>query len=96
MIYLILLMLSFLLTYFIKNYAIKKSLISEVNERSSHTIPTPHGGGIAISITWLIGLIYLNINNQIDPNLFYALLVGLGISAISFIDDIVDLKPRLE
>ena len=95
MIYLILLMLSFLLTYFIKNYAIKKSLISEVNERSSHTIPTPHGGGIAISIAWLIGLIYLNINDQIESNLFYALLAGFGIAVISFIDDIVDLKPKI-
>jgi UDP-N-acetylmuramyl pentapeptide phosphotransferase/UDP-N-acetylglucosamine-1-phosphate transferase len=95
MIYLFIFLFSFTLTYFIKNYAIKKSLIAEVNERSSHMTPTPHGGGIAISITWLIGLIYLNINNQIDPNLFYALLVGLGISAISFIDDIIDLKPKI-
>jgi len=74
---------------------IKKSLVATVNERSSHTIATPHGGGIAIAITWLIGLIYLNINNQIDSNLFYALLVGFGISVVSFVDDIVDLKPKI-
>jgi len=48
MIYIVLLLLSFILTYLIKNYAIKKSLVATVNERSSHTIPTPHGGGLAI------------------------------------------------
>ncbi len=95
MIYIVLLFLSFTLTYLIKNYAIKKSLIATVNERSSHTIPTPHGGGIAIVITWFIGLIYLYVNNQIEPNLFYALLSGLGISIVSFVDDVIDLKPKV-
>jgi Fuc2NAc and GlcNAc transferase len=86
---------SFLLTYYIKNYYIKKSLLDEVNERSSHTIPTPHGGGIAIAITWFIGLIYLYINNQIDSNLFYAFFIGIIISIVSFFDDIYDLSAKL-
>jgi len=52
MLYLILFIISFSLTYIIKNYAIKKSLVAEVNERSSHSVPTPHGGGgIEIAIT---------------------------------------------
>ena len=95
MIYITLLILSFTLTYIIKNYYIKNAILEEVNERSSHTVPTPHGGGIGIVITWFIGLVYLNINNQIEPNLFYALLSGLGISIVSFVDDIVDLKPKI-
>ena len=94
MIYIALLILSFILTYLIKNYAIKKSLVATVNERSSHTVPTPHGGGIAIAITWFIGLIYLYINNEIDTNLFYSLMIGLGIAILSFIDDIVELSAK--
>ncbi|MCT7631481.1 hypothetical protein N5U59_00830 [Aliarcobacter butzleri] len=43
MIYIVLVLISFFLTYFIKNYMIKKSLVASVNERSSHTVPTPHG-----------------------------------------------------
>lgn len=95
MIYIALLILSFILTYLIKNYAIKKSLVATVNERSSHTVPTPHGGGIAITITWFVGLIYLNFTNQIDSNLFYSLMVGVGIAVLSFIDDMVDLSAKI-
>ncbi|MFK2823423.1 glycosyltransferase family 4 protein [Arcobacter sp. YIC-80] len=95
MTYIILLLISFSLTYFIKEYAIKKSLVATVNERSSHTVPTPHGGGIAISVTWLIGLLYLFFTNEIESNLFYALLVGIVISIVSFFDDLYELSPKL-
>ncbi|WP_323588698.1 MraY family glycosyltransferase [Aliarcobacter butzleri] len=95
MIYIILLLISFLFTYFIKNYMIKKSLVASVNERSSHTVPTPHGGGIAIAITWFIGLFYLYFIGQIENNLFYALLFGAVISIVSFFDDIYELSPKL-
>ncbi len=95
MIYIVLFLLSFFLTYFIKNYAINKSLVAEVNERSSHTVPTPHGGGIALAITWFLGLFYLYYANQIESNLFYALLVGAVISVVSFFDDIYELSAKI-
>ena len=95
MIYIILFLISFTLTYFIKEYAIKKSLVATVNERSSHTVPTPHGGGIALSITWFAGLIYLYLSAQIEANLFFALLTGSIISVASFFDDIYELSPKV-
>ncbi len=94
MLYLILFLISFSLTYFIKNYAIKKSLIATINERSSHAIPTPHGGGIAIAITWFIGLNYLYFIGKIESNLFIALLFGAIISIVSFFDDLYELSPK--
>lgn len=95
MIYIILLLLSFVLTYFIKNYMIKKSLVATINERSSHSVPTPHGGGIALAITWFIGLFYLYSIGEISSNLFYALLFGAVISIVSFFDDIYELSPKI-
>lgn len=97
MVYLILILflISFSFTYFIKNYMIKKSLVASVNERSSHTTPTPHGGGIALCLTWFIGLSYLYFMGQIESNLFYALLFGAVISIVSFFDDIYELSPKL-
>jgi Fuc2NAc and GlcNAc transferase len=86
---------SFFLTYFIKNYAIQKSLVATVNERSSHTAPTPHGGGIALAITWFVGLGYLYATSQVSSELFYALTLGVVISVVSFFDDLFELSPKL-
>ncbi len=95
MIYVALLLLSFALTYFIKNYAIKKSLVAEVNERSSHTVPTPHGGGIAIAVTWFIGLSYLFFVDEISSSLYYALMFGALLSVVSYLDDLYELSAKL-
>jgi len=95
MIYLMLFILSFSLTYVIREFALKKSLLAYVNERSSHTKPVPHGGGIAIVITWFIGLIYLYINDMIHQNLFSALVSGLIISVVSYLDDLFELSAKV-
>ncbi len=95
MTYILLLLLSFSLTYFIKNYAIKKSLVAEVTDRSSHSVPTPHGGGIAIAVTWFIGLFYLYFTAAIDSSLFFALIVGIVISVVSYFDDLFELSAKL-
>ncbi|MEN4054146.1 MULTISPECIES: glycosyltransferase family 4 protein [Sulfurimonas] len=95
MIYIFLFLCSFVLTYFIKNYAIKKSLVAEVNERSSHSVPTPHGGGVAVAVTWFVGISYLYFTNSIDSHLFFALLVGVIISVVSYFDDLFELSAKV-
>jgi Fuc2NAc and GlcNAc transferase len=95
LIYIILFLLSFSLTYFIKNYAAKKSLVAEVNERSSHSVPTPHGGGISLAVVWFVGLVYMYLFGEMDTRLFYALLVGVIISVVSFFDDLYELSAKL-
>ena len=70
-------------------------MVAEVNERSSHTVPTPHGGGIAIALTWLVGLLYLHYTSAIDTTLFRALAIGFGIAAVSFVDDLHELSPKI-
>jgi len=94
LIYLTLFALSFLLTYLIKNYALKKSFVADVNERSSHTLATPHGGGIAIAISWFVGLCYLYFYDEIEANLFYALMLGVVIAVLGFLDDLYELSAR--
>ena len=94
MIYIFLFLLSLGLTYLIKEHAIKNSLLAEVNERSSHSVPVPHGGGIAIALTWFLGLTYLFFFHQINPSLYYALMTGSVISVISYIDDRIELSAK--
>lgn len=94
MVYIFLFLISFVLTYYIRKIAIEKSLVDIPNERSSHTVATPHGGGIAIAITWFVGISYLFYQNDIDSSLYYALLVGVVISAISYFDDLHELSAK--
>jgi len=86
---------SLILTYLVRIIAIKKSIIDTPNERSSHTVPTPRGGGLAIIVVWFAGLIYLFVNGQIEKQLFLALMSGIILAVISLLDDILDLKPAI-
>ena len=49
-------LLSFALTAMLRRYALARSLLDVPNTRSSHTVPTPRGGGVAIVLTFSLGL----------------------------------------
>lgn len=89
----ILAIVALLLTYAIRIVAIKRNVIDVPNERSSHTIPTPRGGGLAIVICWFIGLGVFQFKGLIDSSLFYALSSGIILAVIGVLDDILSLKP---
>ena len=93
MIYIGLFLLSVMLTYAIKAYAIKKAVFDIPNERSSHVRPTPRGGGLAIVIVFYLGLLYFR--ESIDSKLFYALLCAIPIALISLLDDIFTLSSKI-
>lgn len=95
MIYVVVFLFSLGLTYLVREIALKKSLLAEVNERSSHTTPTPHGGGIALALSWFTGLIYLYLNGEVAQELFFALMAGSFISIVSFLDDLYELSAKL-
>ena len=87
--------LSFVLTYLIKEYSLRKKILAEPNERSLHEKPTPTGGGVAIVFVWYLGISILFLSGIIEKELFYALLCGALIAVISLIDDIFSLSPLL-
>lgn len=84
-----------LLTVTIRHIARKKELLDHPNARSSHTRPTPKGGGLAIMVTFYAALAYLYTEAMLDPKLFFALLSALPVVIISLIDDIYPLSARL-
>lgn len=86
-------LLSFMLTWLVRKWAIYKDILDHPNDRSSHTIPTPRGGGIAIVVAFYTGLILLLTQNHIEKSLFYALLCGIPLALIGYIDDMFNLKP---
>ncbi|MHA6236550.1 MraY family glycosyltransferase [Pseudomonas fluorescens group sp. PF-69] len=79
---------SWVMTLTLRRYALVKSLMDVPNERSSHSIPTPRGGGLAIVFAFLAGLPVLTSLGLMSAELMYAL-VGSGvlIAAIGFADD---------
>ena len=87
--------ITFAITYLVRIYAIKKSIVDIPNERSSHSTSTPRGGGIAIIIVWVIGLSYLFIKGELETRFFLALISGMVLFVISLIDDIINLKPKI-
>ncbi|MGD0343157.1 MAG: hypothetical protein ABSA76_15760, partial [Bacteroidales bacterium] len=87
--------MSFCVTSLIIKYADKNKMIAIPNERSLHDIPTPKGGGIAIVLSWYIGITILNFGGIIEKNLFYALLSGILLAIISLINDLTGLKPYI-
>jgi UDP-N-acetylmuramyl pentapeptide phosphotransferase/UDP-N-acetylglucosamine-1-phosphate transferase len=88
-------LLSFCLTFLIKCWAIKQSILDVPNERSSHELPTPSGGGIAIMVAFYSALIYLYFTGYIEKSLFFALLPGLVLTVVGFVDDIRKLSWTL-
>lgn len=81
-------LLSLVLTALLRRYALHRSIIDIPNERSSHSIPTPRGGGVAIVVTFLISLALLG-SLQLQPSAWLTALLGAGslVAVIGFMDD---------
>jgi Fuc2NAc and GlcNAc transferase len=84
----IVVLLSLVLTAVLRQYALHRSIIDIPNARSSHSIPTPRGGGVAIVVTFLISLVLLGCL-QLQPFAWLTGLVGAGslVAVIGFMDD---------
>ncbi|HKY96239.1 MAG TPA: glycosyltransferase family 4 protein [Gemmatimonadaceae bacterium] len=79
--------LSWLLASRVRLYALDK-LLDIPNERSSHSRPTPRGGGLAIAVTAIGGVIIAAMLRWIDWNLALALSGGAAmIATVGWVDD---------
>lgn len=72
----------------LRRYALARSLIDIPNARSSHTVPTPRGGGVAIVVSFLLALPLLAAMGLVAWPLVWALLgSGAGVAVLGFLDD---------
>ncbi|WP_095112934.1 glycosyltransferase family 4 protein [Pseudomonas sp. Irchel 3H7] len=80
--------LSFMLTALLRRYAISRSLIDIPNQRSSHVVATPRGGGVAIVVTFLVAITVLFFSGIVAPAVFISLAGAGSITAVvGFLDD---------
>ena len=84
----IIFIVSLILTRMLRLYALNNSLIDIPNLRSSHSIPTPRGGGVAIVLSFLMLLPLLSYGGYLP----WAQVIGLvgsggAVALIGFLDD---------
>ncbi|WP_123727025.1 glycosyltransferase family 4 protein [Pseudomonas protegens] len=82
------LLCALLMTSKLRAYALSNHLIDVPNSRSSHSVPTPRGGGVSIVLSFSLFLPLLLIGNAISSAYVFALLgAGLLVAVIGFLDD---------
>ncbi|WP_145582052.1 MraY family glycosyltransferase [Yersinia vastinensis] len=80
--------LSIILTWQLRRYALKNNIIDTPNSRSSHVIPTPRGGGVAIVISFLVGIALFYFQGYLPLLPSVGLIISGGIIAlVGFWDD---------
>ena len=80
--------LSLALTGGLRRYALARSLIDVPNARSSHSVPTPRGGGVAIVLSFTFVLPLLASFGELAWSSAWALLgAGAGVAVLGFLDD---------
>jgi len=81
------LLLAAVLTGVIRKFALARGMLDQPNERSSHTAPTPRGGGMAIVMACCLAVLILSALHGVPGNLALALLGGVVVAIIGFLDD---------
>ncbi|VVO02156.1 putative undecaprenyl-phosphate N-acetylglucosaminyl 1-phosphate transferase [Pseudomonas fluorescens] len=79
---------SWLMTLVLRRYALAKSLMDIPNERSSHTLPTPRGGGVSIVLGFVLSMpVVASLDGAGYQALYHILGAGLLVAIIGFADD---------
>lgn len=87
--------LSWLISGLVRRYAFATRLIDKPNQRSSHSVPTPRGGGLAIVVSYVALVAALGAQGALALRLVSTLLgCGLLIAGIGLFDDWAPLPAR--
>jgi Fuc2NAc and GlcNAc transferase len=89
------LLLAALATGWARRMALAHAVLDLPNERSSHSVATPRGGGIAIVFVVTAAAVALGAAGLLPLPLCYAVLGGLVVAAAGFADDRRPLRPAV-
>lgn len=80
---------SFCLVAVLRRYALLKGVMDTPNARSSHTVPTPRGGGVAIVVVFMAMLVILSVSGGLQDHHGLWALLGSGglVAVVGFLDD---------
>ncbi len=80
--------LAYVLTAWLRRYALANSMVDVPNQRSSHTVPTPRGGGVAVVVSFVLAAGIMYWFDLLTAGLMLAIVVsGGGVAIVGFLDD---------
>lgn len=86
---------SWILTEKARRYALAKDMVDRPNERTSHTGDIPRGGGIGITVSFIIATVILWFTGHASSALAATILLGGSLVAVvGFIDDAKSLSAK--
>ncbi len=94
LVFLLLAFISVMGVYLIRRYAERRQIMDHPNERSSHSMPTPRGGGLAIVLIVMGAGGWSASEAGLDRSLVY-LISGAVIAWLGWRDDVYSLSPRV-
>ncbi len=87
--------ISYLGTFVVRRWALQSGVVDIPNERSSHDLPTPRGGGIAIVASFFAAMFLASFFYSFDLRTYWGLLLSAAaIAILGFIDDLHGLSRR--
>ncbi|MBL8050796.1 MAG: hypothetical protein JNM46_06200, partial [Anaerolineales bacterium] len=93
-IFTLLIILSAIGVWMIRHYAHKKQILDHPNERSSHALPTPRGGGLAI-VLLVIGTAITSMKEAEINHAIVYIFCGIIIAFLGWRDDVSSLSPKV-
>ena len=86
--------IAYVLTGVVRGYALRRGMLDQPNERSSHANATPRGGGLAVVAVVTCTALVLGLRGTLAPAPTIAWCVGGAlIAAVGFVDDRRGLSP---
>ncbi|KZB66962.1 UDP-N-acetylmuramyl pentapeptide phosphotransferase [Thalassospira lucentensis] len=87
---------SMLLTWAVLLYLRRKAILDMPNHRSSHAVPTPRGGGLAVTplLVFMVGAVFVWSGNADLPQ-WVMLAAAAALGMLSWFDDRHDLSPAI-
>lgn len=73
----------------------RRKILDHPNERSSHSQPTPRGGGLAVTGSVLLAWLLLARAGLVSPGVVWISLAAGLLAAVSWVDDLRGLSPML-
>jgi Fuc2NAc and GlcNAc transferase len=89
--------LSYAGVHFVRRWALGRNVLDIPNARSSHEIPTPRGGGLAVVVIVLLSFgVIASIHKMLSPIPLVGYIAAAGlISVVSWLDDLSSLSERV-